>query len=148
MEPLIFPFFESDGGVIEPGSGTTAYNCIAWSVGRVDVWWWPDSSEETVWPETVPREVTLAAFVAAFATVGYQLCENGELEVGWEKIALYALAGVPTHAARQLADGSWTSKLGRGPRVSHNTTRGVEGPLYGLVACFLRRPISTSEESQ
>jgi|GEM_PF-3681614 len=50
----------------------------------------------------------------AFATLGYEVCDNVELEPGFEKIALYAGAdGIPTHAARQLQAGPWTSKLGR-----------------------------------
>ena len=43
------------------------------------------------------------------------------------RIALYCLDGRPTHAARQLPDGKWTSKLGNGPVVTHNTPHGVEG---------------------
>lgn len=143
MNPLFFPFFETDGGVVSPESATIAYNCIAWAIGRVDAWWWPDTAGEAVWPETIPREQTVTAFVAAFVTVGYALCENGKLESGWEKVALYALDGIPTHAARQQSDGKWTSKLGRGPLVSHDTTHGVEGPIYGQVVCFLRRPVSS-----
>src|SRR5438552_3557582 len=121
MNPLIFPFFEADARVVEPNSATSAYNCIAWAVGCIDVWWWPDAAGEAFWPEGIPREETMTAVVAAFATVGYQACENSKFEAGWEKVALYALAGIPTHAARQMPDGKWASKLGRGPLVGHNT---------------------------
>jgi hypothetical protein len=142
MDPRAFPFFEADDGRVEPDSATRDYNCIAWSLGRVDAWWWPDAARECAWPEAIPRDETVAAFVAAFATVGYQVCESGGFEAGWEKVALYALGGVPTHAARQQPDGTWTSKLGRGPRVTHRTPRGVEGPLYGSVCCYLRRRVT------
>ena len=34
MDPSIFPFFDADGGGVEPASATPAYNCIAWAAGR------------------------------------------------------------------------------------------------------------------
>jgi hypothetical protein len=142
--PVVFPFFEADGGVIHPASETTAYNCIAWAVGRTDQPWWPAAGDNAFWPDGVPNEETVEAFVLAFATLGFVICETGDSEVGYEKIALYALDGKPTHAARQLPDGKWTSKLGKESVVTHNTPRGVEGPLYGVVCCYLRRQISTA----
>ena len=93
------------------------------------------------WPADVPREETVEAFLAAFAKLGYTPCEAGELQAGYEKIVLYTLDGKPTHATRQLPDGKWSSKLGKGPVATHNTPRGVEGPVYGTVCCYLRRPI-------
>ena len=62
------------------------------------------------WPPGVPREETIAAFVRAFEVVGYAQCKNGDQEIGFEKIAIYANRMpwgdiIPTHAARQLADG-------------------------------------------
>ncbi len=54
---------------------------------------------------------------------------------------LYVLNGEPTHAARQLPDGRWSSKLGKGHDVSHTTVRGVEGPCYGKAVQYMRRPM-------
>jgi hypothetical protein len=63
------------------------------------------------WPSGVPREVTLNAFIQAFATLGYMLCQDAVLEVGFEKIAFYAIrepdgSFSPTHAAKQLPNSS------------------------------------------
>ena len=55
-------------------------------------------------------------------------------------MAIYALQGKPTHAARQLGDGRWTSKLGKEVDITH-TLVGLEGPVYGQVAAYLRRPL-------
>jgi hypothetical protein len=56
----------------------------------------------------------MSAFIQAYKSLGYELCDNSELEAGFEKIAIYATSdGEPTHAARQLSVGLWTSKLGR-----------------------------------
>lgn len=115
------------------------YNCIAWAAGRDDAWWWPDPQLVYHWPDSAPRRETLDAFVAAFATLGYQPCPDGTAEDGFEKIAIYQLAGLPTHAARQLSDGNWTSKLGPNVDITH-TLPGLEGSEYGRVAVFMRRP--------
>jgi hypothetical protein len=88
-------------------------------------------------------EETVDAFAAAFRTVGFELCENGKPEPGIEKIAIYALSGKPKHAARQLEDGSWTSKCGRGEDISH-TLDGLEGAEYGEPIAFLSRPRSVN----
>jgi hypothetical protein len=137
---FLFPHFESDGGLIHLASETTDYNCIAWAAGRTDQFWWPAAGDDTFWPDQAPNEETIDAFVFAFATLRYEPCHSGDREPGYEKIALYAYRGKPTHAARQLPDGKWTSKLGKGPLVTHNTPRGVEGPVYGSVVRYLRRP--------
>jgi len=69
------------------------------------------------WPTQVARQVSMQAFADAFATLGYEVCEDGSFEVGVEKIAIFGTSDytgdiVPTHAARQHAVGTWTSKLG------------------------------------
>jgi hypothetical protein len=120
------------------------YNCIAWAAADVRRWWWPDpppDDEGYHWPAGVANEETLSAFVAAFATLGYTPCDGDVLEVGQERIALYATAnGIPTHAARQLPDGRWTSKLGRWEDIEHRLPD-LEGESYGAVVQIMNRPI-------
>ena len=122
---------------------TFRYNCIAWAAESNIKWWWPRLSRtsRSYWPPGVPQEVTLAAFIEAFRLLAYQECADGSLENGYQKIALYADAsGKPTHAARQLPDGTWTSKLGNLEDIVHTTVDDVSGPLYGAPARFMRRP--------
>ncbi len=118
---------------------TWDYNCIAWAVGITDTWWWP--SPGRYWPEGVAREETVAAFMAAFGLHGYLPVPNSDLEQEMEKIAIYALEGVPTHAARQLADGWWTSKLGPNIDIAHETTDAIAGGVYGIVVVVLGRKL-------
>jgi hypothetical protein len=118
------------------------YNCIAWAANRTDEWWWPDPGGYDYWPGGVPRQETLDAFIKAFETLGFVVCPDANLEAGWEKVALYALNGIPTHAARQLPGGRWTSKLGPEDDVEHELD-GLIGPLYGVVVQLLRRPQSS-----
>jgi hypothetical protein len=117
----------------------TGYNCIAWAAEDPGRWWWP--LRPYFWPANAPREVTIDAFVLAFSGLGFGPCSDGSLEADWMKVALYCdPSGKPTHMARQLPDGRWTSKLGKWHDITHNDLLAVEGPGYGTVRLFLRRP--------
>jgi hypothetical protein len=113
--------------------GVKQYNCIAWSLGITDRW---------VWPGKTVRE-----FDALYARYGYKRAEtrNLKLEAGVAKVALYGKltdAGElsATHAARQEADGTWTSKLGGEARIRHLTADAVAGPVYGdPIAVYVKK---------
>jgi hypothetical protein len=116
---------------------TPKYNCIAWAAGDTSRWWWPSTAY--YWPSEAPRIETLDAFVKAFATLGYTPCADGSLEVDSEKVAIYCDMGTPTHMARQMRSGAWTSKLGRSWDIGHIAPAEVGGPLYGSVTLYLSR---------
>jgi len=116
------------------------YNCVAWAAGESARWWWPDPQGTCFWPHGAPREESLAAFIDAFRSLGYETCSDGALEAACERIAIFALHGVPTHVARQLTSGEWTSKLGRSVDLSCALSE-LEGEVYGTVAQFMRRSI-------
>lgn len=126
------------------------YNCIAWAAGNDTRNWWPDPTGlNAFWPVGVPVEVTFPAFIEAYKTLGYEVCEDGSLEAGIEKIAIYGQLtseGLlePTHAARQLESGEWTSKLGKLEDVRHSTIGAVEGPLYGTAMFYMSRTRQTA----
>lgn len=116
------------------------YNCFAWAAGDDRRWWDASGSGGTYWPPEAPLRQTIDAYRAAYETRGYELCSSGVFEAGYEKIALFADAsGLPTHAARQLPDGQWTSKLGELLDITHTSVEDVGGGLYGETAVFLRR---------
>ncbi len=112
------------------------YNCIAYAAGVDKRWWWPTM----FWPKKCAKVETLDAFVDAFRTVGYEICEGACLESGYEKVALYAANRKPKHAARQLENGNWVSKLGVSYDIEHNSLESLNGTVYGSVACVLKRP--------
>jgi hypothetical protein len=118
---------------------STEYNCIAWAADDAGNWWWPDLAD-SYWPEGVPREETLPAFVAAYATLGYSPCKDGSPEAGFEKIAIYSNADGPQHVARQLPGGRWTSKLGPHEDIEHDALERLNSDLYGEPVRFLKRP--------
>ncbi len=134
-----FPNLDADDAVVTHPANDN-YNCVAWAAGAVAIPWWP-TNPRADWPAGVPDELTVAAFVAALGTVGYAPCADGDAEPGFEKAAVYAKGGTPTHVARQLISGRWSSKLGADCVVSHATPAGVEGAVYGAVVAYLRRPV-------
>jgi hypothetical protein len=119
------------------------YNCIAWAAGDARQWWWPDQDGEDVWPAGVERVASVSAFRDAFAVLGYMVCDDDRFEPGYERIALFALRGVPKHAARQLLDGRWTSKLGRREDIEH-ALHDLTGMVYGSVVLVMKRPLPAS----
>ena len=86
----------------------------------------------------------MEAFLRAYGTLGFTLCFDGTFGAGIEKIALYGKgspgAEIPTHAALQLENGEWTSKIGPFEDINHATANAVDGPVYGRVICYLARP--------
>lgn len=133
----LFPALRLNHTITSPK--TRDYNCIAWAASENDRWWWPDSAGSSYWPLEAPREATLDAFVKAYGTLGYAECGSRDFEPGFEKIAVFVDAsGTPTHAARQLPNGRWTSKCGRLHDIEHELD-GLVGAEYGTVACILQR---------
>lgn len=134
-EPKELPNLTPDNHT-ETSPKTIAYNCIGWALGE-QRYYWPIGGQ---WPKNVPRDETLDTFVMAFESRGYELCEDASLEEGFEKVALYLNdAGEPMHAARQLEDGKWTSKLGEADDIIHSTLDALICRDYGCPQWFLKR---------
>jgi len=125
---------------------TPAYNCIAHAAGVDTHRWEPDSFGVLYWPPGVSRVSTLANWQAAFAMLGYTVCVNSDVEPGQEKIAIYAVSGKPTHVARQLPDGKWSSKCGDLDDISH-ALLAFENSSYGSPVLFMSRATPASPTS-
>jgi len=113
------------------------YNCIAWAYGEHKKWFWP--MKRRYWPANITYEETIEAFMQLFASIGYQSCDNPLFEPEYEKVAIYALDGIPTHAARQVDNGKWTSKLGEDVDIVHDNLECLDGPLYGKTVIIMKR---------
>ena len=117
---------------------TWDYNCIAWAFGRNDLRLWPGGPDGYRWPWDVSASETLESIKHLFVSVGYTECDDGSWQPGLEKIAIYVDAEGPQHAARQLATGRWTSKLGSLEDIEH-TLDAIQGGDYGYPQVFLKR---------
>jgi type VI secretion system secreted protein VgrG len=131
-----------DAGYKVTSPESRRYNCIAWSLGRVDMWIWPDPN--FFWPANIEINLKLSSFVDLYQMFGYITSENEKLEEGYEKIAIYMNPeiGIVTHGARQTELGKWSSKLGPYKDIEHNTLESLTGPDYGIVAMIMKRKIT------
>jgi len=141
----IFPGLQDDpqfriSSPLDPG-----YNCVAWAADDTTRVWEPMGSAAmtpagTYWPPGVVALDTVEAYVAAFEAIGYESCETGDVEAGYEKVAIYASpSGEPLHAARQQEDGVWTSKIGGAEDIEHESPDRLVGLWYGEPSRYLRR---------
>ena len=114
------------------------YNCVAWAAGSDRHWWQPDR----YWPLSDRSDESTVAYIRAFASLGYEECTSSDLEPGFEKVVLYESSdGLVEHAARQLPNGRWTSKLGKLQDIEHGTPEALHVIFsYGRVAAILKRP--------
>lgn len=117
------------------------YNCVAWGLRDTGRWWSPGPDQRNHWPRDVPAWPSLTAFVELFEREGYERCEADGYEEGVEKIAIFTYPSEePTHIARQLKGGKWTSKLGADVDIEHDELRAVSCGLLGEVAVLMQRP--------
>jgi hypothetical protein len=135
-----YPNLKSNGYEIT-SPDTIDYNCVAWAMEETDTWWWPIPEDESYWLPNVPRQETLEAFIRVFTIVGYQVCFSPVYETNFQKIAIYVLNEKPTHVARQLDNGKWTSKLGSNEDIIHHKLEALEGEKYGKVTTIMKRQI-------
>lgn len=143
MDPDVFPSLTGSPHLVTSPEDES-YNCFAWAVGASDRWWDPFGY---YWPLPItgtfgPEDFTLDFVTRAYATLGFSPCESGGPEPGFEKVALYAKEAQATHAAKLLPNGEWTSKLGDLQDITHQLSA-IEGPGYGTVQRFLRRPVQS-----
>ena len=113
----------------EKSPSTVNYNCIAWAAGETHRCWWPIDHPRYYWPRHILKEESIPCFLRTFQEeFGYEVCPDGQLQRGYEKVALYVdPQQIPTHMARQLPTGVWTSKLGDFQDIEHHTLEALEG---------------------
>jgi hypothetical protein len=119
---------------------------MAWAGGDDSRWWQPTPIPMGgyYWPPGLPVVDTIDNYERALEAHGYTRCADGSLEAGVEKVALYQWPGEGkfSHAARQLANGSWASKCGQLQDIEHASPHDLVGPRqygYGEVAQYMCR---------
>src|SRR5262249_13007391 len=129
--------------LIEKSPATPAYNCIAWTLGQSNVWY--DTAPGYYWPPRVRRPATVVTnVIERYRRLGFVECESLDLEPGMEKVVLYSTDGQFQHAALQLENGKWTSKLGCYEDVEHDLADALLGGELEKIAAVLMRPRKSS----
>src|ERR1700728_3891047 len=74
-----------------PGGPRPRYNCYAFAVGNNTQRGEPDPAGQYYWPPTATRAYTVVAFIEAYQSppYHYEVCGDGSLERGYEKLAIY-----------------------------------------------------------
>jgi hypothetical protein len=115
------------------GPATPQYNCIAWSLGITAKWIWPGAAIEDF--DGLNRKHRYRRLARM----------NFDVRPGQEKIVLYGKIDkgvlVATHQARQMPDGTWTSKLGKMPLIRHQSPHDLNGTIYGRPVAVYMRPV-------
>ena len=108
----LFPKLTSENHEIT-SPRTIRYNCIAWAAHNTERWWQPG----VFWPVDSSREDHgIGNIVAAFQSLGFEECDDGALEEGFEKLALYG-------SAMMYNNGSNRRRGLRGSRPVHEAAR-------------------------
>ena len=128
----------------ETSKATINYNCLSWAVEITDTFLDPQARcVGYSWPDGAEREWTIAGCRQVLARYGYiEECGDGGFEDECVKVAMYVDEhGTPTHFARQIHGGKWTSKLGDLIDVVHDNLSCIEGhdcEHYGTAKYFFK----------
>ncbi len=128
-------------GYVQTSPPSDLYNCVAWIARDVRRWWSPEDVDGYFWPWR-DRSDDITEYVRLFAHCGFAECEHGHLERGFEKIAVYGSGEDFDHVAFQRVDGTWSSKLGEGADIRHDTVTALSGSgvfEYAPVMLFMKR---------
>jgi type VI secretion system secreted protein VgrG len=138
-----FPRLGEEFEVLAPASAT--YNCIGWSLGNSNSW---------VWPTLAGQPARLSDFDALYYFYGFRRVNKLSYKrlPDHDKVLLYAIRKPDgsvrlTHAALQMPDGSWSSKLGSLPLIRHLHPGDVSGPSYGSPYIMYIRKRATEHAS-
>lgn len=122
-----FPFLKDRFEVLAPS--TEAYNCVSHTLGQHRSW---------IDPRTGPADNRFLYMDRLYNENGYRRLPSLDytLAPGKRKIIIYAATENGsvrkiTHAALQMPDGTWTSKLGKLSLVKHAAPAALAGPNYG-----------------
>ena len=119
------------------GVCTEQYNCIAYAAGDTTRRWWPNGID--YWPSWATGNNRMESLMEALAGLGYEKCADGKVEDGYQKIVLYGFQGSFEHAAVQMPNGRWHSKMGQGPQIEHHSPESLSGGPYGDAMIYMRR---------
>jgi len=124
-----------------------AYNCFSWAVGIDNLWL--DMYYFQRYFKLDPSSLDHSANGYAFfmEMFDFKICTNGNLENGFEKIAIYEQYGEFQHVALQKSNGNWKSKMGQMEDIEHkdlNDISGIGQDRYGTPKIYMKRSLKSS----
>lgn len=112
------------------GKATHDYNCVAHSVGLDQGWFHPGVTDKTR---------PMSHMDDFYAAHGFQRVSGMDTapQDGVQRVVVFGMRDETgnvvdvTHAVRQEPNGKWTSKLGVGPLIEHDSLNQMRGGSYG-----------------
>ena len=121
---------------------TEQYNCIAYAAGDTSKWWWPDGIN--YWPPWARETSRIESLIEVFAGLGYEQCAHNDTEDGYQRVVLYEVDGEMKHAAMQMPNLRWRSKMGQGPVIEHLSPESLSGGMYGDATAYMLRALNAT----
>jgi hypothetical protein len=135
------------------GDPDAVYNCFGCAVGVLKHWQPtsvygdPEGDPLYYWPIELSGDAEdnfgVGRFVDAAKTEGFEECSDSAWEPEFEKIVLIHKRDIFCHAALQLSESRWKSKLGEYSNCEH-PLEFVLGDYYGKDTIFMKRQRKTS----
>lgn len=122
---------------------TTKYNCLAWAIRintqSVEMFYF--QKKHGLDPNNLDHSVNgYAKILEQF--YGFEVCDDGSYEEGFEKILLYGDHEEEwTHAARLVKKDLWVSKLGGWEDIEHTNVDCLNGVEYGSPKLYMRKKL-------
>jgi hypothetical protein len=121
---------------------TIDYNCVAY-VNEIEDDPIDFSTDEIGAPA---KDKSSKPYIEYFKEHRFIECEDGTHEEGIQKIAIYEFPdGDFAHVAKQMANGTWRSKIGELEDIEHPLNaleyENYNGESYGIVKRFMKREI-------
>lgn len=138
----LFPNLRRDGFTVV-GPQSDLYNCIAYAAGDASQWW--AHIPGRYWPSHATRSERLESLIEVFAGLGFEQCHDSQVEEGYQKVTLYEERGAWTHAALQMPNGHWRSKMGEGPVIEHPNPESLSAGPYGDATTFMRKSVQPAD---
>lgn len=126
-----------------PNSESIEYNCISHTLNIDNDICWP-YDENNYWP--VKRELNKESFDSFYEYHGFEKIDflDFSYDPKYIKVALYCKKGIPTHAAIQINENFWESKVGELGIIKHDLFE-IENETYGEATQIYRKLKSVNE---
>jgi hypothetical protein len=126
-----------------PNSESMEYNCISHTLNINNDISWPFDNNN-YWP--VSRDLTKESFDKFYEFHGFEKMNllDFSYDPKYIKVALYTNKGIPTHAAIQVDEFFWESKIGELGIIKHDLFE-IEDNVYGEVTQIYRKLKPTNE---
>jgi hypothetical protein len=124
------------------------YNCLAFAALDLLHVWDPSLDQGYYWPPGIPAGTSAGDWMKALKSRGFVWFHSGDMqpEPHLVKVVIFgSVGGQATHAARQLKNGQWTSKLGDYEDIVHDKPEDVAGGSYGQIWLVVARERSPDD---